>query len=64
MKDWKLRVVEEKKELDEKIAKLSAFIEQEQFNVIDADEKQRLIRQEQYMVEYSLIFAERIANFE
>jgi hypothetical protein len=58
------RVVQEKAELDEKVAKLDAFIaESETFKGLPADEKKRLLRQLVYMESYSAILAQRIAAF-
>ena len=60
------RVVQEKEELDEKLSKLSAFIDSPNFTVTVKDENEiaRLVCQEEIMKDYSEILAERIAAFE
>ena len=59
------RVVQEKEELDEKLSKLSAFIDSPNFTVTVNDENEiaRLVCQEEIMKDYSEILAERIAAF-
>ena len=59
------RVVQEKEELDEKLSKLSAFIDSPNFTVTVKDENEiaRLVYQEEIMKDYSEILAERIAAF-
>ena len=59
------RVVDEKRELDEKLHKLSAFISSEKFTTIvqDEAERARLVCQEETMRDYSAILAERIEAF-
>ena len=59
------RVVQEKEELDEKLSKLSAFIDSPNFTITvkDKNEIARLVCQEQIMKDYSEILAERIAAF-
>ena len=59
------RVVQEKEELDEKLSKLSAFIDSPNFTITVKDENEiaRLVCQEQIMKDYSEILAERIAAF-
>ena len=59
------RVVDEKRELDEKIQKLTAFIYSEKFTSVvkDEDESRRLLQQDELMRQYSRILYERIANF-
>ncbi|TDS73412.1 hypothetical protein [Comamonas sp. JUb58] len=59
------RVVDEKHELDEKLQKLTTFINSEKFAEIvkDEDERGRLVCQEDVMKDYSAILAERIAAF-
>jgi len=63
MEAYQERVVEEKKELDEKISKLSPFISSEKFLSVKEDEANRLRNQLSIMVDYSNILGERIANF-
>jgi hypothetical protein len=57
------RVVAEKAELDEKLEKLKAFFDTDQFKSINEDEQERMWRQADYMGDYSNVLGERIANF-
>lgn len=59
------RVVTEKNDLDEKLTKLSTFLQHKDFETIVKDhaERNRLIRQEQIMKEYSEILGQRVAAF-
>lgn len=57
------RVIQEKKELDEKLAKLDKFGRTEIFASLPVDEQGRLNRQYSVMEEYSRILEERIAAF-
>jgi hypothetical protein len=57
------RVVDEKRELDEKLSKLSSFGTTPLFASLPADEQGRLNRQHSVMEEYSRILGERIAAF-
>lgn len=59
------RVVDEKRELDDKLQKLTSFISSEKFTTIVQDEAERgrLVCQEETMKDYSAILAERIAAF-
>lgn len=63
MKPHQERVIEEKRELDSKLTKLSAFIGGETFKTLDADEQQRMHAQARAMQDYSEILGERIAAF-
>jgi hypothetical protein len=58
------RVVDEKAALDEKIAKLAAFLPGAIYQALDPAEKIRLRAQLQVMREYSDILTERIKAFE
>lgn len=58
-----VRVVEEKKELDEKISMLSAFLYTAIFESLDESEKARLRLQHSVMELYSDILRQRIAAF-
>jgi hypothetical protein len=58
------RVVTEKAEVDERLAKLHAFIKTETFAGLDAAEQKRLQRQAGIMTDYSLVLGERIKAFE
>jgi hypothetical protein len=57
------RVVIERDELREKIAKLNAFLDGDTFNGLPADERRRLIAQEFVMCQYEHILNSRIACF-
>ena len=57
------RVVHEKKELDEKVAKLDAFVRTDFYKTLPADEQGRLKWQQYVMEEYSRILGDRIAAF-
>jgi hypothetical protein len=58
------RVVDERRELDEKIDKLKAFImENPIFKTLPTDEQARLNRQCDVMIEYSRILRDRIEAF-
>jgi hypothetical protein len=63
MKDYQQRVVDEKKELDEKINKLEQFITSEKINSVDPNEAFRLKTQLVTMINYSEILGERIKFF-
>lgn len=57
------RVIDEKAELDERVAKLRTFLDTEICRSLDPLEQQRLGRQETAMARYSEILAERIDAF-
>ncbi len=57
------RVVAEKAELDEKLAKLIAFMDTPVYASLSLVEQERLCRQRHYMGKYSLVLGERIAAF-
>jgi hypothetical protein len=57
------RVVTEKAELDDKLAKLGAFGSTPLFASLPADEQGRLNRQHSLMEQYSAVLGERIAAF-
>ena len=59
------RVVVESNELNDKIEKLSEFIESDNFkNVVkDEEERFRLRKQEFLMIEYNDVLIDRINNF-
>lgn len=65
MQAHQLRVVEEKKQLDERIEALYDFIVVFQgfFETLDKDEQERLKRQLEIMKQYSEILEERIKHF-
>ncbi len=57
------RVVTEKKELDEKIEKLDAFLHGAIYRTLAQGEQERLTRQLCHMTLYSKVLGERIAAF-
>jgi hypothetical protein len=63
MKDYQERVVAEKKELDDKRVKLTAFLKTKTFEALDIAEKARLASQSNIMLQYSNVLSERIAAF-
>lgn len=64
MQPHQQRVVDEKKDLDDKLDKLKAFIETNPvFKTLHEDERGRLNRQFDVMAEYSGILGQRIAAF-
>ena len=63
MQPHQKRVVDEKAELDDKMAKLKAFGLTPIFNGLPTEEKQRLTEQEMHMGRYSDVLARRIAAF-
>jgi len=63
MKPHQERVVQELKDLDEKIEKLTVFIKGDVFNTLPMDEQGRLKQQLIYMRGYSTILSERIGAF-
>lgn len=60
MSDFKDRLLTEKSELDEKIEKLSTFVNSEKIDTIDPKQKQLLNQQLPAMQSYSDILAQRI----
>jgi hypothetical protein len=64
MQPHQQRVVEEKADLDVKVAALQKFIKQSpHFDTLDIGEQWRLTTQAHIMVQYSAILGERIAAF-
>ncbi len=63
MESYQERVIEEKKELDEKINRLSNFINSDKYNQIDVSGRIRFDRQLAAMQTYSNILNERINTF-
>jgi hypothetical protein len=63
LKPYQQRVVIEKKELDDKIEKLTAFIAGEVFKTLPSDECSRLTRQRVAMLDYSQCLEARIKAF-
>ena len=63
MEDFQVRVVEEKKDLDEKITKLCAFIFSDKFKSVPKEEQVRMENQLYTMMDYSRCLKDRIASF-
>lgn len=57
------RVVDEKSELDEKLAKLKVFIASERYQALPGVEQSLLMNQAYYMNSYSSILGSRIYLF-
>jgi hypothetical protein len=57
------RVVQEKRELDERLAKLTSFMDGPIYPTIDRDERFRIMHQRYVMREYSDVLGYRIAAF-
>lgn len=63
MQPYQQRVVNEKSKLDEKIKKLSEFIESNHFARVDQDEQVRMRQQLRAMQTYSDVLYDRIDAF-
>jgi hypothetical protein len=63
MEDWQMRVIEEKKELDERRGRLHVFMQTEQYEKTSIINRYHLYFQSRAMEDYSLILDERIAAF-
>lgn len=61
--DYQQRVIDEKTQLDDKLAKLRNFFDMATFKNLDNTEKSRMYRQENVMADYSEILGERVAAF-
>ena len=64
MKEYQDRVVKEKKELDDKIAKLKTFLYGETVKGVEEAEQVRMWTQYHLMCRYAKVLGERIAAFE
>lgn len=60
MEDFKKRLIVEREELDDKLAKLEAFIGSPRFENLDERNRELLVSQRGAMRQYSDILAERI----
>jgi hypothetical protein len=63
MRDYQLRVVQERKELSEKLEKLEQFLMGNDYLNLAGSEQNRLVRQTLIMVDYRDVLDERIAYF-
>ena len=61
MEDFKKRLIVEREELDDKLAKLEAFIGSPRFENLDERNRELLVSQRGAMRQYSDILAERIS---
>lgn len=64
LKPFQMRVVEESRELGQKIFDLSNFINSDKFESVNKEEQSRLLKQHDAMYAYLNILKERINNFE
>lgn len=64
LEDWQQRLVAEKAQLDECIAKLSAFIVSDSLDELNLDDELLLREQEGLMKKLSGVLGKRIARFE
>jgi len=64
MEEYQIRVVEEKKDLDNKLMRLIEFMETGGFMSLSLDERGMMARQEMAMVAYSDVLSERIDAFD
>lgn len=61
MKSLKEKLVEEKKDLDEKLSRLNTFLESKELSSdVDQTHKELLVEQSKVMTEYSHILRKRI----
>jgi len=63
MEPHQQRVIDEKKELDDKRERLSKFFTSPVFDGLDRSEQARLQRQKMAMDEYSFVLGQRIEHF-
>jgi hypothetical protein len=63
MEPYQERVIQEKKELDEKIAKLEALLNSHLWWELPILELDRMRRQQRHMRDYATVLGERIATF-
>ena len=64
MEGYQERVVQEKRELDEKVVKLFAFTCTEKWKALSVAEQVRMAAQSRIMGEYSEVLGERILAFQ
>lgn len=60
---WQTRIVQEKAELDDRLAKLCEFLSGKVFPTLTEDDQELLLSQKNHMSCYSGILGERIARF-
>lgn len=64
MKPYQERVIQERRELGERLDKLWAFITGEEFKTLPEAEQRRLEHQRAFMRGYATILDDRIQNFQ
>lgn len=63
MEDWQKRVVQESKDLDEKIVKLKAMICSDRFETLQDMDQRLLVTQLSSMKDYASVLKARIQRF-
>lgn len=63
MQDFQQRVIDEKDALEEKLIKLTKFINGQVFNTLDITERNLLTEQRTYMSRYLNVLNRRITRF-
>lgn len=63
LRDWQVRVIDEKNELDARISKLTSFALTEAFLTLSRADQELLTEQRQHMLGYSTVLGVRIARF-
>lgn len=63
MMDWQLRVIKEKEELDVRVAKLEAYVNNIEFTRLYLVDSKDLVIQLDLMKRYSGVLASRISRF-
>jgi crAss001_48 related protein len=61
--EFQQRVIDEKRDLDEKLRALDAFTRTEDWNSLEPEDVRLLARQAECMAQYSATLAQRIARF-
>ena len=62
--DYQKRVIDERNEVDERLKKLTLFIQSDKFETLSVPEQRRMNRQHHIMRRYSVVLMERIEAFE
>jgi hypothetical protein len=63
MQPHEQRVIEEQKELQEKLIKLDGFMGSHAFTVLETEDQKLLILQREYMANYNEVLCARIGRF-
>jgi hypothetical protein len=63
LQEYQIRVVDEQRELQSRLDKLSAFVSSPNFGMLPEAEQDRMFRQANVMAQYNAILRERIAAF-